>query len=67
MKIEPQHEQLPRKFLQGIRPGPRSWHLPDLLTFIWKYIFLNDSDAFKDFSKSFMETLGWKFEYSLVK
>ena len=27
MKIEPQHERLPRKLLQGIRPGPKLWHL----------------------------------------
>ena len=38
-------------FLQGIRPGSRLWHLPDLLTFIWKYVFLNNSVAFKDFRK----------------
>ena len=38
-------------FPQGIRPGSRLWHLPDLLTFIWKYVFLNNSVAFKDFRK----------------
>ena len=41
MKIEPQHERLPRKFPQRIRPGPRLWQLPYSLTFIWKYLFLN--------------------------
>ena len=49
--IEPQHERLPRKFPLRIRPGSRLWHLPDLLTFIWKYVFLNNSVAFKDFRK----------------
>ena len=36
-----------------ILPGPRLWHFPDLLTFIWKYVFLNNSDALKDFRKNF--------------
>ena len=30
MKIEPQHERLPRKLPQGIRPGPRLWQVSDL-------------------------------------
>ena len=28
---EPQHERLPRKFPQGIRSGPRLWHLSDFM------------------------------------
>ena len=51
MKNESQHERLPRKFSLEIRPGPRSWHLPDFITFIWKYVLLNNSSAFKDFRK----------------
>ena len=27
------------KLPQGICLGPRLWHLPNLLTFIWKYVF----------------------------
>ena len=53
MTIEPQHERLQRKFPQEIRPGLKLWRLPDLLTFIWKYLFLNNSVAFKDFRKFF--------------
>ena len=68
MKIEPQHERLPRKFSQGTRPGPRLRHLPDVLTFIWKYVFLNNSGAFKDFRHFFfMETLGLKFEFNFFQ
>ena len=51
MKNESQHERLPRKFSLEIHPGPRSWHLPDFITFIWKYVLLNNSSAFKDFRK----------------
>ena len=40
MKIESWRKRLPRKFPQGIRPGPWLWHL-DLLTFIRKYVFSN--------------------------
>ena len=54
MKIKPQHEQLQQKFPQGTRPGPRLWHLPDLLTFIWKYVFINKSGAFTDFRYFFI-------------
>ena len=39
MKIESRRKRLPRKFPQGIRPGPRLWYLLDLLTFIRKYVF----------------------------
>ena len=39
---------------QGTRPGPRLWHLPDLLTFIWKYVFINKSGAFTDFRYFFI-------------
>ena len=42
-------------------------HLPDLLNFIWKYIFLNNSGALKDFRIFFLETLGKMFEVSVVK
>ena len=34
------------KIPPGIRSGPRLWHLPDLSTFIWKYVFRNKSGAF---------------------
>ena len=47
MKIEPQHERLPRKFPQRIRPGPRLWQLPYSLTFIWKYLFLSKRKIYK--------------------
>ena len=49
MKNEPQDERLPRKFPKGICLGPRLWQLLDFLTFIRKYVFLNNSGAFKDF------------------
>ena len=45
---------------KGIRPDPRLWHLPDLLTFIWKYVFLNDSGDFKDFRKIVYENVKLK-------
>ena len=67
MKIKPQHEQLQQKFPQGTCPGQRLWHLPDLLTFIWKYVFLNNSGAFTDFRYFFMETLGLMFEFSFFQ
>ena len=50
---EPKDERLPQKFPQGTLPGRRLWHLPDLLTFIWKYVFLNNSGAFEDFRNFF--------------
>ena len=53
VKNEPQDERLPRKFPQGIRPGTRLWDLPDLLTFIWYHLFLNNSGAFGDFKTFF--------------
>ena len=56
-----------QKFPWGIFVGPRLWHLPDLLTFIWKYFFLNNTDAFKDFRYLFKEISGWMFEFSFVK
>ena len=66
-KNEPHWERLPRKFPQGTGLGPRLWHLPGLLTFLWKYVFPNYSGAFKDFINFLMETLRWMFEFSLVK
>ena len=53
MKIEPQHERLPGKFPQGIRPGLRLWHLLDFTNFYLKIRFLNHSGALKDFRKIF--------------
>ena len=38
MNNELEDEWLPLKFPQGIRPGMRLWHLPDL-----HYVFLNNS------------------------
>ena len=32
-----------------------------------KYVYLDNSGAFKDFRIFFMETLGWMFEFSFVK
>ena len=61
------HEQLPQKFPQGIRPSPRLWLLPDLLTYVWKYVFLSKSVAFQDIRIFFTKTLGWMFEFSFVK
>ena len=61
------HEQLPQKFPQGIRPSPRLWLLPDLLTYVWKYVFLSKSVAFQDFRIFFTKTLSWMFEFSFVK
>ena len=58
MENEPQDERLPRKFPKGICLGPRLWQLLDFLTFIRKYVFLNNSGAFKDFGNFFMRTLG---------
>ena len=58
MKNEPQEERSPRKFPWRIRPGPRLWHFPDLLTFIWKYVFLNISYAFQDYSNLLMDKYG---------
>ena len=55
------------KISPGARPGPRLWHLPGLLTFIRKYVYLDNSGALKDFRIFFMETLGWMFEFSFVK
>ena len=52
-------------FPQGIRSGPRLWHLPDLLPFILKYVFLKNSGAVSNFF--FVETLGWMFEFRFVK
>ena len=61
------YEQLPQKFPQGIRPSPRLWLLPDLLTYVWKYVFLSKSVAFQDFRIFFTKTLSWMFEFSFVK
>ena len=33
-------------YSQGTRSVTRLWHFPNLLTFIWKYVFLNKWDAF---------------------
>ena len=38
----------------GTRPGTRLSHPPYLITFLWKYIFLNNSGAFKDFRTFFL-------------
>ena len=59
LKNEPQDERLPRKFPQGTCLGTRLLHPPDLIIFIWKYIYLNNSGAFKDF-KTFFSLEGRK-------
>ena len=33
-------------YSQGTRSVTRLWHFPNLLTFIWKYVFLNKWDGF---------------------
>ena len=67
MKIEPQHERLPRKFSQGTRPGPRLWHLPDIETFISKTFFYITRVLLKISDIFFMETLGLKFEFNFFQ
>ena len=54
------------KIPQGIRSGLRG-HLSDLLIFISKYVFLDNSGTFEDFRKFCMETSGEIFIFSLVK
>ena len=53
LKNEPQDERLPRKFPQGTCLGTRLLHPPDLIIFILKYVYLNNSGAFKDFRTFF--------------
>ena len=53
MKNKPQDERIPQKFSQVTCQGPRLWHLPQFLTFIWKDIFVNILGTFKDFRDFF--------------
>ena len=82
LKNEPQDARLPRKFPQGTCLGTRLLHPPDLITFIWKYVYLNKSCAFKDFKTLSYRNKGktiffrplkmgsnlkcWKFTFTLV-
>ena len=45
----------------------RLWHLPDFTDFYLKYVFLNNSGAFKGFRIVLLGMLGKPFEFSLVK
>ena len=38
-----------------------------MTTFIWNYVFLNNSGASRDFKTFFFETTAKMFEFSLVK
>ena len=61
----PQHEAVPAKILPGNLPKFEIMTPAWFIKFSWKYVFLNNSGAFKDFRKVFfMETLGWMFESS---
>ena len=66
LKNESQDERLPRNLPQGIRSGPRLWHIPDLFNFIWNYVFLNNLGAFKDFRNFLWKRSVKMFEFSLV-
>ena len=47
------------KITPRVRPGLRLWHLPDFITFIWKYVFSKELGCFYRFQKFFfMETYG---------
>ena len=72
LKNEPQVERLPRKFPQGTCLGTRLLHPPDLIIFIWKYVYLNNSGAFKDFKTISYRKKGktiffglWRWEVTL--
>ena len=72
LKNEPQDEWLPRKFPQGTCLGTRLLHPPDLIIFIWKYVYLNNSGTFKDFKTFSYRKKGktiffglWRWEVTL--
>ena len=72
LKNEPQDERLPRKFPQGTCLGTRLLHPPDLIIFIWKYVYLNNSGTFKDFKTFSYRKKGktiffglWRWEVTL--
>ena len=49
------------KITPRVRPGPRLWHLPDFITFIWKYVFLKNLGAFIDFRNFFYGNVWVKY------
>ena len=72
LKNEPQDERLPRKFPHGTCLGSRLLHPPDLIIFIWKYVYLNNSGTFKDFKTFSYRKKGktiffglWRWEVTL--